>query len=176
MNYSEPLLRQLTDALSFLGAGFLLGALYTVCGFFRRLLGGGKQATFALDVLFCLLSFAALFGASLALQNGVWRMPSLLAAAAGAAAFWYAIGRLLTPPLDKFAALIRAGIARLFAPLQRLSACLWRGAAAVFRRLKAARKAKAAARAQKTGKRAKKDCKKSKKTRKNTCKTSVNQV
>ena len=86
MNYSEPLLRQLTDALSFVGVGFLLGVLYTVCGFFRRLSGGGKKATFALDLLFCFLSFACLFGASLALQNGVWRLPSLLAAGADVSA------------------------------------------------------------------------------------------
>ena len=176
MNYSEPLLRQLTDALSFVGVGFLLGVLYTVCGFFRRLSGGGKKATFALDLLFCFLSFACLFGASLALQNGVWRLPSLLAAGAGFFAFQQTAGRLLTPPLGALAAFLRAALERLFSPVRRLSARLWAHGAAAFRRRREARNVKAAAQAVSREKTAKKDCKKSKKTRKNTCKTSIIQV
>ena len=176
MSYSEPLQKQLTDFLSFLGVGFLLGGLYLLSGFFRRLFGEGKRATVVLDLLFCFGAFTVLFGACLALTNGFWRLPELAAAAAGFFVFCRSAGRWLTPPLFAFAALLRTAAARALLPFRRCSTYIRRRAAALKEKRKAARKAKAGERAREPETKTKKHGKKRKKSRKSTCKTQTESV
>lgn len=147
MRYSEPLQNQLTAFLAFSGAGFLLGGVYAVCGFFRKLFGDGKKATFALDLLFCFFSFAVLFGAGLAFTNGFWRLPELAAATAGFFAFRCSLGRLLEPLLTRFSSLLRTAAERILSPFQRCSASLRQRAAASWEKRKARREKKAAEKA-----------------------------
>lgn len=165
MRYSEPLQNQLTAFVAFSGVGFLLGAVYVLCGFFRKLFGDGKKTTFALDLLFCLVSFAALFGASLAFTNGVWRAPDLAAATAGFFAFYFSLARLLTIRLNVCASLLRSALAKLFLPFQRCSAALWRRASAERERRRTQRKEKAAKKAGETEKRKQKNMAKKEKNR-----------
>lgn len=121
MKYSEPLQFQLEMILVFLGVGFLLGAFYFVCTFFRYLLGGKKAVVFSLDLVFCLGTFFVLFSVFLSYTNGVWRMPALISAAAGFFLFRLSIGELLKKPLCRFAGLLRKCAAAFFRPMHRYS-------------------------------------------------------
>lgn len=121
MSYSEPLSAQVWVFLAFLGVGFLLGALSLFFRVLRALLGGGGGATAAYDLLFCFCAFALLFAACLGYTDGVWRLPELLAAAAGFWAFRRSVGAILQPPLVRAAAALRRRGGALLRPVRVLA-------------------------------------------------------
>ena len=176
MRYSEPLQWQLTAFFAFSGAGFLLGGVYAVCGFLRKLFGNGKKATVALDLLFCFIAFAVLFGAGLAFTNGVWRLPELAAATVGFFAFCCSLGRLLSPLLERCSSFLRTAAAKVLLPFRRCSAALWQRVSAHLEKRKENRKEKAAKKDGGAEKKPKKYSKKRKKSRKSTCKMKADSV
>ena len=55
MNYSEPLINQITVFFKAVGCGTLLGALYGVLSFFRMLFGERKSVYVFFDTVFFVL-------------------------------------------------------------------------------------------------------------------------
>ena len=127
MSYSDPLIFQLHRLLLFLGVGFLLGFVWTAFGLLRELFANGKRITVFLDVLFCAVSFLALFFSSLAYANGRIRLHLLFAAALGYAAYHFTLGRPLKGLLSLLARIVRRAASALLRPFQALSAVLCRG-------------------------------------------------
>lgn len=81
------------------GAGLIIGALYTLCAFLRRLLCAGLWLSLLIDALFGLLAALILIAAALTADYGRIRLYELLGSVAGAALFEMGI----RPPLETLA-------------------------------------------------------------------------
>lgn len=92
------------------GAGFVIGALYTVCAGLRRLMCAGFWLTLAIDILFGLGAAIVLIAAALTASYGSLRLYELLGAALGAILF--ELGA--RPPLEKLADTLSGILRRTF--------------------------------------------------------------
>ena len=169
MSYTAPVQGQLFTLAVFLGVGFLLGLLFELLRFLRRLFAGeGVAAVRVQDVLFCTLSFFVLFFSLLAFSNGKLRVHLLLTAAAGFMAFRLSVGGLLRRLLDRCCKTARNWGAAVLRPFRSLAAHVQKAFAAAKNRLirrKDQKRADAAAGAgKKLRKKRKRDLKKQEKS------------
>ena len=132
MSYGTPGAKQLLTVAVFLGTGFLLGLLFELLRFLRRLFAGeGTAAIRVQDLLFCAASFFVLFVALLAYSDGELRLHLLLAAAGGFFSFRCSAGRFLRKTLDRFSRTAQMWGAVLLRPFQS-AAVFVRGAFGSF--------------------------------------------
>ncbi len=163
MNAAVPGAKQLYVLALFLGIGFLLGSLYELCRFFRRLFVGERPAAvMAQDTVFCAFSFFALFFALLAFSDGRLRPHLLLSAAAGGLAFRLTLGRPVRRALERLENAVACAGEQLLRPFFSLSG-------RVCALLKTAAEKKTAARKKRTEQRRTKKEKSCKKMKKASC-------
>ena len=101
---------QIHTFLWMIGAGFAVGALYTLCAALRRLLQAGFWLTLTIDALFGLGAAAILIAAVLTASYGLLRAFELLGAFLGAALFLLGV----RPPLECLFCALAGLIHRVF--------------------------------------------------------------
>lgn len=107
----------LEAALLFLSVGALLGLLFLAMKILRSVLGFGKIAEAALDILLCLTAAVMIFLCALALDSGRARLFQLALHAVGAAAVILAFGPFVQAVSRKIRALF-GRMGRCFASLR----------------------------------------------------------
>ncbi len=121
----EAVLAQQTQAFLHAAAlGLLLGLLYDVLAFFRRLGGGGVFLTALLDLLFCLMGaagfFLLVFGESRGVIRGYLPLGAILGGALYAVLFCPSVRRILGK-IQGFFAFFRRKLAGLQGKYRRRS-------------------------------------------------------
>ena len=117
MSYAAPAGEQMLSLAVFLATGFLLGLLFELLRFLRRLFAGeGTAAVRVQDILLCVLSFFVLFFAFLAYGDGRLRLHLLLSSAVGFLVFRLFPGSLLRLLLDRCSAAIKKSVYCLLRP------------------------------------------------------------
>lgn len=92
------------------GAGLVIGALYTLCAWLRRLLCAGFWLTLAIDMMFGLCAAIVVIAAALTADSGDLRLYEFLGAALGAILFELGV----RPPVEWLAAAVFGGLKARF--------------------------------------------------------------
>lgn len=106
MNYSEPLISQVTVFFRAVGCGIILGMLYDALSLVRMLFGERKGVYVFFDTLYFLAASLISFFFMVLYNSGQVRFNLMLAEGAGGIAFHFSLGRYV---LGRFA----AGISRI---------------------------------------------------------------
>ncbi|MBQ8028866.1 MAG: spore cortex biosynthesis protein YabQ [Clostridia bacterium] len=93
MTYVVSSFEQISNFLSAVGLGFLVGVLYVAVSFFRSFFGNGKVAYFVSDFLFCLISAFLSFCFFLVYSRGEIRPELFFAQAVGFSSFMLTAGK-----------------------------------------------------------------------------------
>lgn len=122
MSYGKPADDQFFVLAVFLGIGFMLGLMFELLRFLRRLFAGdGTAAVRVQDVLFCMAAFFVQFFSLLAFADGELRAHLLLSSAAGFLVFRCSVGELLRKLLDRCGEKVRSNVFSLLRPFSAAS-------------------------------------------------------
>lgn len=95
MNYSEPLISQVSIFFRAAGCGIILGILYDAISLVRMLFGERKGVYVFFDTLYFLVAAVISFFFMVLYNSGQVRLNLMLAEGAGAIAFHFSLGRYI---------------------------------------------------------------------------------
>ena len=117
MNVETPLYEQF---LCFMLCGVFLGLGYEVLRSLRFCLPHGTIVTGIEDTIYLLLCSVILFGFSMEIGNGEFRLLYLVSACIGAAAYFLTLGRLVRWSFSLIVTFIKRILSLLFRPIRKL--------------------------------------------------------
>lgn len=136
MTYGLSSFRQLSNFLSAVGFGFLIGLIYILFQFFRQVISNGKIAYFVCDILFSvsytLLCFAFIFS----YNEGEIRLDLLFAMIIGFFAFYFTIGKYLQKLLSLVSNACSSVLEKAFLPFKKLTVMIGKALKFLLNKLK----------------------------------------
>ncbi len=125
MNYSEPLINQVTVFFKAVGCGVILGILYDVISFIRMIFGERKSVYVFFDTTFFLVSAVISFFFMVLYNSGQVRFNLMLAELFGGMAFHFSFGRYIVKNLSAHIGRVRKIISFLTRPLFNVAKKIW---------------------------------------------------
>ncbi len=116
MNYSEPLVNQVTVFCRAVGSGVLLGIIYDAVSAVRMLFGERKSVYVFFDTLYFVIASLVSFFFMVLYNSGQVRMNLMLAELFGAVALHFSFGKYLLGIYGKNLSLIRNFLKFIFRP------------------------------------------------------------
>lgn len=117
MNVATPITEQM---LYFFVCGIFIGFLYEFLRLFRQIIKHNNFLVGAEDVLFFSLCGFLLFGLSMNIGNGQFRIYFLISAVAGAFVYYFTIGRLINLAYKVILKWLSAFLRFLFSPFKKV--------------------------------------------------------
>lgn len=121
MNYSDPLISQVTVFFRSIGAGIILGMIYTALSFLRIIFGERKSVYVTFDIIFALTASVVSFFFMVLYNTGQIRFNLMLGELAGGLAFYLSIGRYILSAAQKYINAIRRAINFIMSPVKKIA-------------------------------------------------------
>ena len=118
MNYSEPLINQLSSFLSSVGFGFVICLLYMTVKAVFRLIGNKKRSVMAGDAVFSFIAANVSFFFMMINNDGLVRLNLIIGQGIGAAVMYFSFGRFVMKYIYGLCDVIRGIIANLLYPVR----------------------------------------------------------
>lgn len=118
MNYSEPLVNQLSSFLTSVGFGFILCALYMSVKSVFRLIGNKKRWVMFGDAFFSVLAANVSFFFMIINNDGQVRFNLIIGQGVGAAVMYFSFGRFMMKYIYKLCDVLHAVILNLLYPFR----------------------------------------------------------
>lgn len=120
MNYSEPLINQVTVFFRSVGAGIILGIIYDLLCFVRTVLGEKKSIYVTFDIIFAITASVVSFFFMVLYNTGQVRFNLMVGELLGGLAFHLSIGRYFLGSTRKYVLMIKRAVSFLFSPLRKI--------------------------------------------------------
>ena len=117
MNYTEPLLNQVSRFLMSMGFGFILCILYLTFSFIRMMLGEKRWAYIVTDILFGIIATVLSFFFMLIYNNGQVRLNLVVGQLTGGMELYFTVGRYLLKPMGVLSHAVRKTGGIVFLPV-----------------------------------------------------------
>lgn len=121
MNYSDPLISQVTVFFRSVGAGIILGLIYDVLCFIRMIFGERKSIYVTFDIIFALTASVVSFFFMVLYNTGQVRFNLMLGELFGGLAFHLSLGRYILSVAQKYIDAIRKAVAFLLSPIKKIT-------------------------------------------------------
>lgn len=119
MNYSEPLINQVTVFFRSVGAGIILGIIYDALCFIRMTLGERKSIYVTFDIIFSLTASVISFFFMVLYNTGQVRLNLMVGELLGGVAFHLSMGRYFLKSAQKYILKVRKVIGLILSPLRK---------------------------------------------------------
>lgn len=120
MNYSEPLINQVTVFFRSVGAGIILGIIYDALCFIRMVIGERKSIYVTFDIIFSLTATLISFFFMVLYNTGQVRFNLMLGELLGGVAFHLSLGRYFLESAGKYIIKVRKFFGAVFSPLRKI--------------------------------------------------------
>ncbi len=121
MNYSDPLISQVTVFFRSVGAGIILGIIYSALSFLRMVFGEKKSVYITFDIIFAVTASVVSFFFMVLYNTGQVRFNLMVGELAGGLAFHLSIGRYFLSVMQKYINAIRKTVAFLLSPIKKIA-------------------------------------------------------
>lgn len=120
MNYSEPLINQVVVFFRSVGAGIILGIIYSVINIIRAVFGERKSVYVFFDLAFFIIASFISFFFMVLYNSGQVRFNLMLGEAAGALSFYYSLGIYIVRTAKKYTDAVKKSVAVIISPVVKL--------------------------------------------------------
>ncbi len=120
MNYSEPLVSQVIIFFRAVGAGIILGILYTAVSFMRMIFGERKSVYVTFDIIFSLAASVVSFFFMVLYNTGQVRLNLMVGELFGGVAFHLSLGRYILSSAEKYIIKTGKAVAFLLSPVKKI--------------------------------------------------------
>lgn len=120
MNYSEPLISQVTVFFRSVGAGIILGIIYDALSFVRIVFGERKSVYVTADIIFSLIASVFSFFFMVLYNTGQVRFNLMLGELAGGLAFHFGMGKYFLNTAEKYILKIRKVLMLIMSPFRKI--------------------------------------------------------
>lgn len=120
MNYSEPLINQVTVFFRSVGAGIILGIIYDALCFLRMVTGEKKSIYVTFDIIFSLTATLISFFFMVLYNTGQVRFNLMVGEFLGGVAFHLSLGRYFLESAQRYITKVRKIFLKVFSPLIRI--------------------------------------------------------
>ena len=117
MNYSEPLINQVVVFFRSVGAGIILGIIYSVINIIRAVFGERKSVYVFFDLAFFIIASFISFFFMVLYNSGQVRFNLMLGEAAGALSFYYSLGIYIVRTAEKYTDAVKKSVTVIISPV-----------------------------------------------------------